>query len=484
MEGGAELLEGIPREGEIFAEKYRIERVLGIGGMGVVLAATHILLDERVAIKLLLPLVAKNPDLVARFLREGRAAIKIRSEHVGRVLDVGKPALGAPYLVMEYLEGTDLSAVLKAQGPLPIVTAVDYLLQACEALAEAHAMGTIHRDLKPANLFVTTLADGSACIKVLDFGISKVADGTSADLSMTKSTTLMGSPLYMSPEQLRSLRSVDARTDIWALGVILFEMLAGSPPFAGESLPDLSVSIIVGKAPLLRMKRPDAPAKLEAAIARCLEKDQTKRIAGIGELATLLAPFGSSEAEASRDNILKALSRPSASLLASTNTAVQSGSHAMVHAATEVAETDVAWTDPGLTSTRRRPYVAFLVGGVVALAVAGTLAIASRGGGANHPTLVTAPPGPSAAAQTAAPLANPTAEPSPAPLLTLTPTRAAPSSSTTFAKPAVSQRAGSAKPPAAPVEPPPPPVVVPIAPPPSAAPPSAAPTGVTHDRHG
>jgi serine/threonine protein kinase len=482
VEGGDELPEGVPREGEIFAEKYRIERVLGIGGMGIVLAATHIHLDERVAIKLLLPLVAKNPDLVARFLREGRAAIKIRSEHVGRVLDVGKPAVGSPYLVMEYLEGTDLSAVLKTQGPLPIVTAVDYLLQACEALAEAHAMGTIHRDLKPANLFVATLADGGTCIKVLDFGISKVADGTSADLSMTKSTTLMGSPLYMSPEQLRSLRSVDARTDIWALGVILFEMLAGAPPFAGASLPDLSVSIIVGTAPLLRAMRPDAPAKLEAAIARCLEKDPIKRIAGIGELATLLAPFGSSEAEASRENIFKALARPSVSLLAGANAATQSGAHAMVHAATEVAGTEVSWTDPGKTQSRRPPYVAFVVGGLVALAVAGSIAVVRRGGTGKDPSLGTAPVGPSTTASTA----HETVTPIATPLATLvpTPTRGSPSS-TTVAKPAVPLRAASAKP-VAPAEvapvvhpPAPPPPVVPIAPPPS-----AAPTGVTHDRHG
>ena len=285
MHSPPELPAGIPRVGEIFAEKYRIESVLGLGGMGIVLAATHIHLEERVAIKLLLPAIAENPEYVARFLREGRAAIKIRSEHVGRMIDVGKPAIGPPYLVMEHLSGTDLSRLLEERGPLPVAVAVDYLLQACEALAEAHAMGMVHRDLKPGNLFLTTRPDGTECVKVLDFGISKVAEGItpSADYSMTKSTTLMGSPLYMSPEQLRSPRSVDHRTDIWALGVILFEMLVGVPPFEGDTLPDLSVKIIVTEPPLLRSKRPEAPAALEAIISRCLEKEVGKRVADVAE---------------------------------------------------------------------------------------------------------------------------------------------------------------------------------------------------------
>jgi serine/threonine-protein kinase len=383
MEIPTELPAGIPRVGEIFAEKYRIESVLGIGGMGVVLAATHIHLEERVAIKLLLPAIAQNPEYVARFLREGRAAIKIRSEHVGRMIDVGKPAEGSPYLVMEHLVGQDLARVLEQRGPLPIAVAVDYLLQACEALAEAHVMGTIHRDLKPGNLFLTTRPDGTECVKVLDFGISKVADGVtpSADYSMTKSTTLMGSPLYMSPEQLRSLRSVDCRTDIWALGVILFEMLAGAPPFEGDTLPDLSVKIIVTEPPLLRSKRPEAPAALEAIVSHCLEKEVTKRVPDVAALAAMLAPFGSIAAAGSLERINKVFAPTSSpNLTSSQRISIRdpnSSSNPILIQAEGVARTEVAWDtlrDPVLTTKERLPYGLIFGAGAAAFAITAVLA--------------------------------------------------------------------------------------------------------------
>ena len=377
---------GIPRIGEVFAEKYRIERVLGLGGMGVVLLANHIHLEEPVAIKLLLPAVAANPEFVGRFLREGRAAIKIRSEHVGRVIDVGKPANGAPYLVMEYLEGLDLATMLDQRGALPIATAVDYLLQASEALAEAHAMGTIHRDLKPANLFVTTAVDGTACVKVLDFGISKVADGvTSGDHSMTKSTTLLGSPLYMSPEQLRSLRSVDVRTDIWALGVILFEMIAGSPPFQGQTLPDLSVSIITTAPPPLRAFRPDAPPALEAFVIRCLEKDVTKRVQNIAEFALGLAPFGSPAARASVDAITRALVSASGPRPAPRDSSPSGSGPAIT--GSSVARTEVAWDTQSLPMKRKGPAYFFgAMGSVLVLAAIGF--VVARAAFRPHPVIV------------------------------------------------------------------------------------------------
>src|SRR3954470_13666053 len=210
------------QEGEILAGKYRVERVLGVGGMGVVVAATHLQLDERVAIKFLVPDALSSDEAVARFAREARAAVKIKSEHVARVIDVGTLDNGAPYMVMEYLEGGDLSRVLQAQGPLPVEDAVEYVLQACEAIAHAHVLGIVHRDLKPANLFLTKRNDGSQSVKVLDFGISKVLSGnsgaSSSDAAMTRTRAVMGSPLYMSPEQMTSTRDVDGRTDIWALG--------------------------------------------------------------------------------------------------------------------------------------------------------------------------------------------------------------------------------------------------------------------------
>ena len=169
--------------------KYRVDRILGAGGIGVIVAAHHLQLDERVAIKFLLPDALQSPDVVARFAQEARAAVKIKSEHVVRVIDVGTLASGSPYMVMEYLEGADLSAVLSRRGPMPVEEVVGLVLQACEALAEAHALGIVHRDLKPANLFSIARADGSASVKVLDFGISKVTTA-GADMGMTTTSAI------------------------------------------------------------------------------------------------------------------------------------------------------------------------------------------------------------------------------------------------------------------------------------------------------
>src|SRR3954463_12881127 len=199
------------RAGDILAGKYRIDRVLGVGGMGVVVAAHHMQLDERVAVKFLLPRALKNPEAVTRFIREARAAVKIKSEHVARVTDVGRLENGAPYIVMEYLEGLDLGAWLQQRGPLPVSQAVEFLLQACEAIAEAHALGIVHRDLKPANLFVIRRPDGGLSVKVLDFGIAKRI-GAARGANITSTAAVMGSPLYMSPEQLNSSKDADART--------------------------------------------------------------------------------------------------------------------------------------------------------------------------------------------------------------------------------------------------------------------------------
>ncbi|HTQ04974.1 MAG TPA: serine/threonine-protein kinase [Polyangiaceae bacterium] len=298
------------QEGEVLAGKYRVERVLGVGGMGVVVSALHLQLDERVALKFLLPEALGNQEAVARFAREARAAVKIKSIHVARVSDVGTLDTGAPYMVMEFLHGQDLSAFIRDHGPLPYVHAVDYVLQACEALAEAHALGIVHRDLKPANLFLITAADGSPCIKVLDFGISKITSPGSSgnDYGMTKTTAIMGSPLYMSPEQMTSSRDVDGRADIWAIGTILFELLAGRPPFLGETMPQLCGMILQEPPPFPRQFRPDLPEGLEAAILHCLEKDRTRRFANVAELAAALAPFGSANAARSAERVSKVLS--------------------------------------------------------------------------------------------------------------------------------------------------------------------------------
>lgn len=281
------------RVGTVLAGKYRVDRILGRGGMGIVVAATHLELDTLVAIKLLLPEVRNNEEVVARFSREARAAARIKSEFVARTLDVGKLDNGCPYIVMEYLEGGDLSQRLAEQGPLPIGAAVHFILQACDALSEAHAMGIIHRDLKPSNLFVTRRRDGTEVTKMLDFGISKLSPtaGSSPELSMTRTTSIMGSPLYMSPEQLVASRNVDPRSDIWALGVTLYEALAGKPPFGGESLPELCAKVMTQPAPPLTEVRPDVPPQLEAVVMRCLCKEPAQRYATASELAAALMPF-------------------------------------------------------------------------------------------------------------------------------------------------------------------------------------------------
>ncbi len=296
--------EGVPgaRVGDILHGKYRVEKVLGAGGMGVVVAATHLQLDEKVAIKFLLPDAAKSADVVNRFQREARAAVKIKSEHVARVTDVGQLDNGSPFMVMEYLNGKDLADVVEHQGALPWPAAVEYVLQACEALAEAHSAGIVHRDLKPANLFLIQRADGSPCIKVLDFGISKMVGSLSMP-GMTKTTAVMGSPLYMSPEQMKSSKDVDHRTDIWSLGSILYELLSGNPPFIADTMPQLCLMILQEPPAPLSQVRNDVPPQLEAVIRKCQEKDPNHRYQNVAELSASLAQFVTGRARLSAERI-------------------------------------------------------------------------------------------------------------------------------------------------------------------------------------
>ncbi|MCW5834304.1 MAG: protein kinase [Labilithrix sp.] len=282
---------GLPRPGEVICGKYRIDSVVGTGGMGVVMGAVDTSLGRAVAIKFLAPHKASREGAVARFLREARAAAAIQSEHVVRVFEASTLPNGAPFIVMEHLRGVDLAQLLQRRGALPIDEACDLLLQACEALGEAHGRGIVHRDLKPQNLFLTHRPDGSPCVKVLDFGISKAVDEGAQNLTSTD--TVMGTPLYMSPEQVRSLKNVDARADIWALGSILFELLTLSPIFHAPSASALCAMIAMDPPTPLRARRPQAPAELEAVILRCLHKDPAGRFQDVAALAEALAPFAS-----------------------------------------------------------------------------------------------------------------------------------------------------------------------------------------------
>lgn len=267
--------------------------------MGVVMAALHEQLNQRVALKFLTDDAYQQPEAVTRFLREARAAVQIQSEHVARVMDVGTLESGAPYIVMEYLRGMDLKEVSSRRGPLPISEAVDFLIQACVAVAEAHTLGIVHRDLKPSNLFLTERPDGSSLVKVLDFGISKALNGPrsgeTSQQQMTATAAIMGSPQYMSPEQIRSSKNVDARADIWALGTILHELVAGSPAYVADTIPGLLAMIVADPPPPLTASRRDAPLELEAIILRCLEKDRERRFASVAELARALERFASPE---------------------------------------------------------------------------------------------------------------------------------------------------------------------------------------------
>ncbi|WP_394837909.1 sigma 54-interacting transcriptional regulator [Pendulispora rubella] len=276
--------------GDIVAGKYRIERLLGTGATGIVFAAQHLQLNQRVALKFLNPTFADDPTITARFLREAQAAARIQSEHVARVSDVSSLESGQLYIVMEFLEGRDLAALLAGGARLEVATAVGYVLQAAEAIAHAHANGIIHRDLKPANVFLAVREDGSMSIKVLDFGISKWLGTTSH--SLTVKATGLGSPAYMSPEQIRSAKDVDLRTDIWALGVILFSLLTGHGPFEEDNLNAVFQAIIHRATPSPRDKREDVPPGLEAVVLRCLQKSPDERYANVGELARALEPFG------------------------------------------------------------------------------------------------------------------------------------------------------------------------------------------------
>lgn len=301
----ASATEGIAGPGDVVGGKFVVERVLGVGGMGVVVAARHMQLGQTVAIKFLRRNAATNPESVNRFVREARAAVGLQSAHVVRIMDVGTLDDGLPYMVMEHLNGTDLAHVLEVRRTLPVQEAVDYLLQAMEAIAEAHAIGIIHRDLKPSNLFLTVRPDGAPLVKVLDFGISKSIDDSSQQASLTSTAMVMGSPLYMSPEQVRSTKNVDIRTDVWALGVILYELLAGVPPFEADTVTGLCAKIVADPPVPLRGRRPDVPGALEALIARCLDKDPKRRHSSVAALAQALRPFASVEGKAAIERVAR-----------------------------------------------------------------------------------------------------------------------------------------------------------------------------------
>jgi serine/threonine protein kinase len=288
-----------PAAAFVIAGRYRVEGQLGVGGMGVVYSARDLASGELVAVKVLDRRSDQHPtSLELRFAREIAAVQQLRSPHSVRLRDAGTLGNGSHFMVMEQLAGADLQRILADGGRLPAERAVRLIIQACAALAEAHALGIVHRDLKPANLFVTPRADGSERLVVLDFGISKLPTSTIIEqLAATVSGAVLGSPVYMAPEQMISSSDVDARADIWALGVVLYQMLSGSFPYQADAIPQLCARVLCEEPrPLSAVVA--VPARLEAAVMRCLARDPARRFARVEELAAALAPLATAGAQA------------------------------------------------------------------------------------------------------------------------------------------------------------------------------------------
>lgn len=278
--------------GMVVLGRYRVDSVLGTGGMGVVVRATHIYMAQPVAIKFLKAEMVGDGGIVQRFLREAHATVRLRGEHVARVIDVGMMENGTPFMVMEHLEGSDLNQILRHHGAQPPALVCDMLLQACEGLAEAHAIGIVHRDIKPSNFYVVRKLDGSPLLKVLDFGISKAPAGFDSEL--TKTQAVVGTPAYMAPEQMMSPRGVDQRTDVWSMGVVMYQLLTGRLPFQAEQYAELCIK--VGTQPPAPIGAP-LPPGLGEVLLRCLEKEPAMRFQTVAELAMALAPFSTDPAE-------------------------------------------------------------------------------------------------------------------------------------------------------------------------------------------
>jgi serine/threonine-protein kinase len=287
-------MHAVPTAGDRLGGKYLVDRLLGSGGMGLVLAAKNLETGEQVAIKLLRPKAAGDKIHAERFAREARAIVKIKSDHVVKVFDAGTLSESdAPFIVMEYLSGRDLSQMIREEGAMPLQAAADLMLQVCDAVASAHAVGVVHRDLKPSNFFVTQdPVTGRPRVKVLDFGIAKAIgqDGV-VDPNLTETQAVFGSPTYMSPEQIRSAKHVDHRSDIWSLGVALYEVTTGRLPFAADNVAGLLASIVADPPYYPRGFVPDMPHVFEELLLACLHKDPKQRVQSAGDLGKALAPF-------------------------------------------------------------------------------------------------------------------------------------------------------------------------------------------------
>ena len=274
--------------GDVVADRYRIDQVVGAGAMGVVFAVTDLELGRRVALKVPVAPLEFQPEIEQRLLEEARLAAQLKSGHVANVLDVSRLSTGAPFVTMELLEGESLERMLARVGHVSVPEAVHFVLEACVALAEVHALGIVHRDVKPDNLFLASELDGTVRLKLLDFGVSSFA---LRQHTCTQASPV-GTPLYMAPEQIESPQSCDVRSDIWSLGAVLYELLVGHPPFDADTIGHVLFKTLTTDAPAIRERRQDIPERLEAAVLRCLARDPALRFQNVVELARELASFG------------------------------------------------------------------------------------------------------------------------------------------------------------------------------------------------
>ena len=458
-------MEALPQPGQVVAGKYRLVRVLGEGGMGVVYEAEHTRLGQKVALKMLLPELVRVDDLVQRFDREARAASQLKSRHTARVMDVDVTEGGVPYMVLELLHGRDLDAELGARKAIPVGEAVDYVLQVCAAIDEAHALGIVHRDLKPSNVFLSDERGGRVA-KVLDFGISKVS--SEGDARLTAAEAVMGTAMYMAPEQVKSSRNVDARADIWSLGVVLYELLSGRAPFVGT--PTQVVAAIVSEDAPAIGTLVDVPAPIASAIERCLARDPAGRFGSVRELMRALAPFapaGCLGALSAQESLRDEPSRAAPSPLPT--------------AARDEGKTAVSWGSPG--PERGSPLTKWIGVGsiVVALGLVGVIAgqIYGRAQGPGGKAVASGAPSgstmasPSTTPTAAAPSVAAVTTALPAASVSAQPTASAAPVAIPVAQPSSASKAGtivkpkvepSAVPPPVPSAPPKPPPVVPPTP--------------------
>jgi eukaryotic-like serine/threonine-protein kinase len=397
------------KKGEVIGGKYRLEDVLGLGGTAVVMSATHQQLQQKVAVKLLLKNAATAGVDAERLLREAQVIAQMRSPHVARVVDVGTLSNGSPFMVMELLEGIDLEGHLQLRGRLPIAEAVDIVMQVCEAVAEAHGLGVVHRDLKPGNVFITRDVDKRPLVKVLDFGLSKLSIRAKQQVQkkITSPLEVMGTPAYMSPEQLRATSDVDERSDIWSLGVLLYELCTGELPFDDESVQALCVKVM--RDPFKRVSV-DLPSGLETIITRCLQKEPDHRFPKVSALAIALAPFAEKKERLDRVLRVQPLSLPPDNMMRPEEVPPYRPPGAPTQAAV-VTDTSIRFEDDDEDPFKRKKGGWSLFGFGVAGALAGgaiLVGVAMYAGKASDtPAAASTPP--------------PSAEPTPAPTATATP---------------------------------------------------------------